>query len=242
MPTGPCFRSAPASPSHVSMSDLMTPECLSREGSPTMDHMVDASQSAPGSPGNPSVAYAGSGGMIGHQQMSALVGANKARLLLSHPMESMDQGASSNGQEYREGRGVGMLEWSSQQQQQFEKYHVNSNMEERSLSPAAFSPQPVIVQTANYSPYREGTKYRFEIFQAIDLCRSGNYGNVGLDLKRHLEEQSIGSSLQLWREPGRPAGAGHEEAEAGTAQVRDGIRSRRRDGLSSFMRYIHNDA
>lgn len=86
------------------MSDLMTPESLSREGSPTMEHMVDVSQSAPGSPGNPAVAYAGSGGMIGHQQMSALVGATKARLLLPHPMDNMEQVASSNGQEYREGR------------------------------------------------------------------------------------------------------------------------------------------
>ncbi|KAJ8915120.1 hypothetical protein NQ315_000372 [Exocentrus adspersus] len=159
-PFGLSSRSAPASPSHVSMSDLMTPESLSREGSPTMEHMVDVSQSAPGSPGNPAVAYAGSGGMIGHQQMSALVGATKARLLLPHPMDNMEQMTGSNGQEYRE-----------------EKYHVNSSMEERSLSPAAFSPQPVIVQTANYSPYS-----------------SGNYGSVGLDLKRHIEEQSAGGS------------------------------------------------
>lgn len=36
-----------------------------------------------------------------------------------------------------------------------DKYHVvTSAAEERSMSPAAFSPQPVIVQTANYSPYR----------------------------------------------------------------------------------------
>ncbi|XP_018570845.1 forkhead box protein K1 isoform X1 [Anoplophora glabripennis] len=164
-PFGLSSRSAPASPSHVSMSDLMTPESLSREGSPTMEHMVDVSQSAPGSPGNPAVAYAGSGGMIGHQQMSALVGATKARLLLPHPMDNMDQVASSNGQEYRE-----------------EKYHVNSNLEERSLSPAAFSPQPVIVQTANYSPY-----------SSVFVRSSGGYANVGLDLKRHMDDQSAGS-------------------------------------------------
>lgn len=84
------------------MSGLMTPECLSREGSPTPEHMLDASQSAPGSPGNPNAAYPGSGGMIGHQQMSALVGATKARLLL--PQEShLQSGASANGQERREG-------------------------------------------------------------------------------------------------------------------------------------------
>jgi hypothetical protein len=64
-----CFRSAPASPSHVGMSGLMTPESLSREGSPTPDPYPDStmsspvihgthlevktSQSAPGSPGHP---------------------------------------------------------------------------------------------------------------------------------------------------------------------------------------------
>lgn len=50
-------RSAPASPSHVGMSGLMTPESLSREGSPTPDSTVNSpvisSQSAPGSPGHP---------------------------------------------------------------------------------------------------------------------------------------------------------------------------------------------
>ncbi|KAJ8971112.1 hypothetical protein NQ317_000954 [Molorchus minor] len=84
-PFGLSSRSAPASPSHVSMSDLMTSECLSREGSPTMEHMVDVSQSAPGSPGNPSVAYAGSGGMIGHQQMSALVGRYESQVTVTAP-------------------------------------------------------------------------------------------------------------------------------------------------------------
>ena len=48
------FRSAPASPSHVGMSGLMTPERLSREGSPTIDTSANSpgvtSQSAPGSP------------------------------------------------------------------------------------------------------------------------------------------------------------------------------------------------
>lgn len=80
----------------------MTPECLSREGSPTPDHMLDVSQSAPGSPGNQSVAYAGSGSMIGHQQMSALVGATKARLLLPNRSEILDRN-STNGEDHREG-------------------------------------------------------------------------------------------------------------------------------------------
>lgn len=94
------FRSAPASPSHLPMSELQ--ECLSREGSPSMDHL-DISQSAPGSPGNP--IYAGSGGMIGHQQMSALVGSTKAQLLLPHA--SIESG--TNGQEYREGKNIILL-------------------------------------------------------------------------------------------------------------------------------------
>lgn len=161
-PFGLSSRSAPASPSHLGISDVMTPDSLSREGSPTMEQAMEASQSAPGSPG--SAARAGSGSMIGHQQMSALVGATKARLMMPqhHQEQYIDQQmlerpASNGQQEYKE-----------------EKFHPN--IEERSLSPAAFSPQPVIVQTANYSPY------------------SGNsYSNIGLDLKRHLEDQSVGS-------------------------------------------------
>lgn len=155
-------RSAPASPSHVSMNDLMAAEDLSREGSPTGEHMLDISQSAPGSPGNPAVAYAGTGSMIGHQQMSALVGATKARLLLPHPqsIDNIDGNSTSNGQEYRE-----------------ENYLINSNIEERSLSPPAYSPQPqaVIVQTSTYSPY----------------SGSSNYGSM--ELKRHIDDQSLGS-------------------------------------------------
>lgn len=50
------IRSAPASPSHVGMSGLMTPESLSREGSPTESASGSPaglnSQSAPGSPRN----------------------------------------------------------------------------------------------------------------------------------------------------------------------------------------------
>lgn len=125
-PFGLSSRSAPASPSHVGMSGLMTPECLSREGSPGPEPCgaPDASQSAPGSPGHlGGYLPPGSGGMIGHQQMSALVGATKARLLLPqhHP----------NGQE-----------------------HPAAGHEERSMSPHAYSPQPVIVQSSSYSPYR----------------------------------------------------------------------------------------
>ncbi|KAK9752519.1 FHA domain [Popillia japonica] len=162
-PFGLSSRSAPASPSHVSMSGLMTPECLSREGSPAPEHMLEISQSAPGSPGNTNMAYPGSGAMIGHQQMSALVGTTKARLLLPHRGDGDHTQSSSNGQDHRE-----------------EKYIMTSSagMEERSLSPAGYSPQPVIVQAANYSPYS-----------------GANYNNAGLDLKRHADDQSIDSPL-----------------------------------------------
>ncbi|XP_014248686.1 forkhead box protein K1 isoform X3 [Cimex lectularius] len=54
VPFGLSSRSAPASPSHVGMSGLMTPESLSREGSPTLETSAGSpglnSQSAPGSP------------------------------------------------------------------------------------------------------------------------------------------------------------------------------------------------
>lgn len=105
-----CCRSAPASPSHLGISDVMTPDSLSREGSPILDH---GGQSAPGSPGSSSVARAGSGGMIGHQQMTALVGVTKARLLLpqhhqqEHYVEQqvvIERPPSNGQQEYREGK------------------------------------------------------------------------------------------------------------------------------------------
>ncbi|XP_017778977.1 PREDICTED: forkhead box protein K2 isoform X1 [Nicrophorus vespilloides] len=186
-PFGLSSRSAPASPSHVSMSGLMTPECLSREGSPAPEHMLEVSQSAPGSPGT--VAFPGSCSMIGHQQMNALVGATKARLRLPtrEEAEFMQQGTSglsTNGQEHRE-----------------EKFHIVSSgiVEERSMSPASFSPQPVIVQTASYSPY----------------------SNQGMDLKRHMDEQSVespsstGGDNQDMQEPEikRPRSDQHYETE-----------------------------
>jgi len=88
----------------------MTPDSLSREGSPILDH---GGQSAPGSPGSSSMARAGSGGMIGHQQMTALVGVTKARLLLpqhhqqEHYVEQqvvIERPPSNGQQEYREGK------------------------------------------------------------------------------------------------------------------------------------------
>uniref|UniRef100_A0A1Y1KK34 Fork-head domain-containing protein n=1 Tax=Photinus pyralis TaxID=7054 RepID=A0A1Y1KK34_PHOPY len=116
-PFGLSSRSAPASPTHVMSSGLITPDALSRESSPVPEQLVDVSQSAPGSPGHSIIAYPGS----------------------------------------------------------VEKYQlVNSGqvIEEQSLSPAAYSPQPVIVQAANYAHY-----------------------SLGVDLKRHLDDQSMGSPV-----------------------------------------------
>ncbi|XP_043281816.1 forkhead box protein K1 [Venturia canescens] len=129
-PFGLSSRSAPASPSHVGISGLMTPECLSREGSPGPESYVDSSvsspagqlssQSAPGSPGHP---YAPPPPPPTH----------KGRLM--QQITVVTNGVS--GDATRE-----------------EKYLVPGNVvEEHSLSPAGqYSPAPVIVQTTyNYS-------------------------------------------------------------------------------------------
>nr|CAD7428280.1 unnamed protein product [Timema monikensis] len=154
-PFGLSSRSAPASPSHVGMSGLMTPESLSREGSPTPDHYIEssvvspavhgthlevkASQSAPGSPGHPGVTFVASS-LVGQHQQVALVG--KSRLML--PAQQITLVTNGVG-------GEGSRE---------EKYLVQNSAatlvsvsEERSLSPATFSPAPVIVQAA-YTNYR----------------------------------------------------------------------------------------
>ncbi|XP_069683150.1 forkhead box protein K1 isoform X1 [Periplaneta americana] len=154
-PFGLSSRSAPASPSHVGMSGLMTPESLSREGSPTPDPYPDStiaspvihgthlevktSQSAPGSPGHPGVTFVTSG-LVGQQQQVALV--SKSRLML--PAQQITVVTNGVGGEVaRE-----------------EKYLVPNSAatlvsvaEERSLSPASYSQAPVIVQAAytNYS-------------------------------------------------------------------------------------------
>ncbi|XP_067006385.1 forkhead box protein K1 [Anabrus simplex] len=152
-PFGLSSRSAPASPSHVGMSGLMTPESLSREGSPAPDqypesvspaihgtHLeVKTSQSAPGSPGHPGVTFVTSGVVGQHQQVSVV---GKSRLML--PAQQITVVTNGVGGEVsRE-----------------EKYLVPNSAatlvsvaEERSSSPAAFSPAPVIVQAAytNYS-------------------------------------------------------------------------------------------
>ncbi|XP_046735924.1 forkhead box protein K1 [Diprion similis] len=126
-PFGLSSRSAPASPSHVGISGLMTPECLSREGSPGPESYPDSSvsspagqltsQSAPGSPGHP---YAPPPN-------------HKGRLM--QQITVVTNGVNSDGA--RE-----------------DKYLVPGNAgEEHSLSPAGqYSPAPVIVQTSyNYS-------------------------------------------------------------------------------------------
>ncbi|XP_015111929.1 forkhead box protein K1 [Diachasma alloeum] len=128
-PFGLSSRSAPASPSHVGMSGIMTPECLSREGSPGPESYPDSSvpspagqlssQSAPGSPGHPYV--------------SPAPPTHKGRLV--QQVAVVTNGV--NNDTPRE-----------------EKYLVPGNViEEQSLSPAGqYSPAPVIVQTTyNYS-------------------------------------------------------------------------------------------
>lgn len=184
-PFGLSSRSAPASPSHVGMSGLMTPECLSRESSPIPENCGDISQSAPGSPGmshtimigtdrgghltyqsaptSPGTySGPGSGTLIGQHQMSALVGNNK-HIMMPSPQHHVTIVTNGSEEITRE-----------------EKYIPGAVVEEREvISPASFSPQPVIVQTSN------------------------TYGNVyiksesphGVLLKRHLED-SIGSSSE----------------------------------------------
>ncbi|CAL1683091.1 unnamed protein product [Lasius platythorax] len=133
----PCFRapfgtlssrSAPASPSHVGISGLMTPECLSREASPGPESYPDSSvsspsgqlatsQSAPGSPGHP---------------YTSSQSTHKGRLMQTIVTNGV---SGDNGRE--------------------EKYLVPGPnvVEDHSLSPAGqYSPAPVIVQTTyNYS-------------------------------------------------------------------------------------------
>lgn len=153
-PFGLSSRSAPASPSHVGVSGLMTPESLSREGSPIPDACPDStisssaihgthlevktSQSAPGSPGHPGVTFVTSG-LVGQHQQVALV--SKSRLML--PAQQITVVTNGVGGEVaRE-----------------EKYLVPNSAatlvsvaEERSLSPASYSQAPVIVQAA-YTNY-----------------------------------------------------------------------------------------
>ncbi|XP_044007941.1 forkhead box protein K1 isoform X2 [Aphidius gifuensis] len=127
-PFGPSSSSAPASPSHINMSGIMTPECLSREGSPGPDSSYPdssvpspagqlTSQSAPGSPGHP---YISSGPTT-----------QKGRLI--HQIGVVTNGSSGDVQ--RE-----------------DKYMPGNIVEEQSLSPAGqYSPAPVIVPVYNYS-------------------------------------------------------------------------------------------
>lgn len=142
-----------------------------------------SSQSAPGSPGSglplpgggqqqfavPPPLVAGS--LIGQQQMNALVGKGGGGRMLYELQHGIGggfggEGIGENGQEHRE-----------------EKYHIVSSgiVEERSMSPG-FSPQPVIVQAANYStPY------------GLDPSAPTTPGSVG-SLKRHLSSSSSPSS------------------------------------------------
>ncbi|XP_058796326.1 forkhead box protein K1 [Phymastichus coffea] len=132
-PFGLSSRSAPASPSHVGISGLMTPECLSREGSPGPESYPDSSvpspagqlnsQSAPGSPGQ-------------HQYAPPPPATHKpsSRLMQQITVVTNGVGLDANSRD--------------------DKYLLPSNvLEENALSPAGqYSPAPVIVQTSyNYS-------------------------------------------------------------------------------------------
>ncbi|XP_073998179.1 forkhead box K isoform X1 [Rhodnius prolixus] len=70
VPFGLSSRSAPASPSHVGMSGLMTPESLSREGSPTLE------ASAPGSPAGSLISQSAPGSPRSRQEGATAVAAN----------------------------------------------------------------------------------------------------------------------------------------------------------------------
>ncbi|KAK9508780.1 hypothetical protein O3M35_006256 [Rhynocoris fuscipes] len=70
VPFGLSSRSAPASPSHVGMSGLMTPESLSREGSPTLE------ASAPGSPVGSLISQSAPGSPRSRQEGATAVAAN----------------------------------------------------------------------------------------------------------------------------------------------------------------------
>uniref|UniRef100_A0A1B6C9C9 Fork-head domain-containing protein n=1 Tax=Clastoptera arizonana TaxID=38151 RepID=A0A1B6C9C9_9HEMI len=133
VPFGLSSRSAPASPSHVGMSGLMTPESLSREGSPTPDSTVNSpavtSQSAPGSPGHPGV-------FVSTMSPGIALG-GKSRVFQHITLVT-------NGDVPREGR-------------QEEKYltagtNLLSINEDRSMSPPGYSSAPFFVQaTYNYT-------------------------------------------------------------------------------------------
>ncbi|GLG98288.1 Forkhead box protein O [Gryllus bimaculatus] len=199
--------SAPASPSHVGMSGLMTPESLSREGSPTPDQYPDnsvvspamhgthlevkTSQSAPGSPGHPGVTFVTSG-VSGQPQQVALVG--KSRLMLpAQPITVVTNGVG--GEVSRE-----------------EKYLVPNSAatlvsvaEERSVSPASFSPAPVIVQAAytNYS----GT------FVTPSNPSSGALDQMGGTKRHHSEMDESSSPLTGGGHAGDDDGSAEEESK-----------------------------
>uniref|UniRef100_A0A6M2DIL7 Putative transcription factor of the forkhead/hnf3 family n=1 Tax=Xenopsylla cheopis TaxID=163159 RepID=A0A6M2DIL7_XENCH len=126
-PFGLSSRSAPASPSHLGMSGLVTPDSLSRESSPIPDyHDQGPSQSAPGSPGHPGISY----------MTSSIVniGPHGKEITLPSHHDSYSQ------------NGDGLHE---------EKYLVAGGMpmhDDRSLSPTSYNHPPVIVNSS-YPPY-----------------------------------------------------------------------------------------
>ena len=68
-------RSAPASPSHIGMSGLVTPESLSREGSPVPEYFDTASGSPVHYEGGTGVVGTGNGSPPQHQQATLITAA-----------------------------------------------------------------------------------------------------------------------------------------------------------------------
>lgn len=163
VPFGLSSRSAPASPSHVGMSGLMTPESLSREGSPTPDSTVNSpvvtSQSAPGSPGHPGMTFVstvGPGSSV----------TNKPRLMQHITLVT-------NGDVPREEKYLASTLTSTGN-------NLLIQNEEHSLSPPTYSPAPVIVQAA-YTNYTG----------AFVSPGSVAAGEAGGGLKRGAEEDDV---------------------------------------------------
>ena len=166
-PFGLSSRSAPASPSHVGMSGLMTPESLSRECSPTPDQYPDStvassavvgqhlelktSQSAPGSPG-----HSGSGGNSGSTVLHNVPAQHVTVVTNGVSGEVIHESSDK----YIIGNHVGP--------------HQLIVSEEPSLSPPTTYSAPVIVQTSysNYSNSYGGTSVITEHSSSGGIKRS----------------------------------------------------------------------
>ncbi|XP_077288559.1 forkhead box K isoform X2 [Arctopsyche grandis] len=177
-PFGLSSRSAPASPSHVGMSGLVTPEELSREASPepyTSDSVPvpvsprprhsthhAPSQSAPGSPGHGGLSYLSSGNILGQQQIAALVDGQRHLMLPGQHITVVTNGAGGEREEkYIVGSGGSNLV---------------SIQEEHSMSP----PTNVIIQ-APHSPFGYGATYVTADSGIVKRSYSGGDDSCGED-------------------------------------------------------------